>query len=188
MERELTRLAIELELPPGGGPVWFYPGATTRGGHDGVLLRVLDSDGDTRLCMVASDQDVAPFSGPIELPDNEHFYANGLLLSYDDPDKCEDVGVWPVLDGRWTPSGDTIVFHDHTSAVAYGIAGRAWRSERLVLDGLEVEEISDEVVCFKGYTFKDDTIASKSHRVKLHVASGRLVEGMTLTGITHVER
>ena len=96
MERELTRLAIELELPPNGGPVWFYPGATTRGGHDGLLLSVLDTEGTTRLCMVASaTNDGTLFSGPIEMPDNAHFYANGLLMSYDEPDVCKEVGVWP---------------------------------------------------------------------------------------------
>ncbi len=184
MERELTRLAIELELPPNGRPVWFYPGATTRGGHDGLLLSVLDTDGTTRLCMVASAaNDGTLFSGPIEMPDNARFYANGLLMSYDDPDVCEEVGVWPVLDVRWTPSQSRLVFHDDSSAVAYGSQGRAWTSPRLVLDGLEIEDISDEVVCFTGYAFTDTNIATKSHRVALDVMSGRVVESATIQGL-----
>ena len=184
MERELTRLAIELELPLDGGPVWFYPGATTRGGHDGLLLSVLDTDGTTRLCMVASAEgDGTLFSGPIEMPDNARFYANGLLMSYDNPDICEKVGVWPVLDARWTPSQSRIVFHDDNSAVAYGPEGRAWKSESLVLDGLEIEDISDEVVRFTGYTFTDTDIAVKSHRVALDVLSGRVIEGATVLSL-----
>ncbi|MGL4397561.1 MAG: hypothetical protein ACRCS9_13555 [Hyphomicrobium sp.] len=181
MERELTRLAIELELPASGGPVWFYPGATTRGGRDGLLLRVLDTDGDTRLCMVASNDDT-PYSGPLEMPDNTHFYANGMLMSYDDPAVCEDVGVWPVVDGRWTPSNNIIVFHDHTAAVAFGPRGRAWASDRLVLDGLVVEDITEDVVRFVGYTFTDTDIAVKSHRVALSVTSGDVVDGKTFSG------
>ncbi len=184
MERELTRLAIELELPPDGGPVWFYPGATTRGGHDGILLSVLDTDGTTRLCMVASAaNDGTLYSGPIEMPDNVRFYANGLLMSYDEPDVCEDVGVWPVLDARWTPSQDRIVFHDHNCAVAYGPQGCAWRTGRLVLDGLELEDISDEVVRFTGYTFTDTDIAVKSHRLTIDVLSGRVVEGASIQSL-----
>jgi hypothetical protein len=184
MDRELTRLAIELELPPDGGPVWFYPGATTRGGQDGLLLSVLDTDGTTRLCMVASaTNDGTLFSGPIEMPDNARFYANGLLMSYDDPDVCEEVGVWPVLDARWTPSQSRLVFHDDSSAVAYGSQGRAWKSGRLVLDGLEIEDISDEVVRFTGYTFTDTNIATKSYRVALDVMSGQVVEGASMQSL-----
>lgn len=184
MERELTRLAIELELPPNGGPVWFYPGATTRGGRDGLLLSVLDTDGTTRLCMIASAaNDGTQFSGPIEMPDNLHFYANGLLMSYDEPDVCEEAGVWPVLDARWTPSQSRIVFHDHFSAVAYGPQGRAWKSDRLVVDGLEIEDISDDVVRFTGYTFTDTDIAVRSHRLALDVMSGRVVEGVSMQSL-----
>ncbi len=184
MERELTRLAIELELPPNGGPVWFYPGATTRGGRDGLLLSVLDTDGTTRLCMIASAaNDGTQFSGPIEMPDNLHFYANGLLMSYDEPDVCEEAGVWPVLDARWTPSQSRIVFHDHQRAVAYGPQGFAWKSGPLVLDELEIVEISDEVVRFTGYTFTDRDIAVKSHRVALDVMSGQVVEGASMQSL-----
>ncbi len=184
MERELTRLAIELELPPNGGPVWFYPGATTRGGHDGLLLSVLDTDGTTRLCMIASAaNDGTLFSGPIEMPDNMRFYANGLLMSYDDPDVCEKVGVWPVLDARWTPSQSRIVFHDDCGAVAYGPHGRVWKTDRLVLDGLEIEDISDDVVRFTGYTFTDTDIAVKSHRLALDVMSGQMVEGASMQSL-----
>ncbi len=184
MDRELTRLAIELELPPDGGPVWFYPGATTRGGHDGLLLSVLDTEGTTRLCMVASmETDGTLFSGPIEMPDNAHFYALGLLMSYDAPDVCEEVGVWPVIDARWTPSQSRLVFHDDNSAVAYGPQGRAWKMGPLVLDGLEIEDISDEVVRFTGYTFTDRDIAVKSHRVALDVVSGRVVEGASVQSL-----
>jgi hypothetical protein len=184
MERELTRLAIELELPPDGGPVWFYPGATTRGGQDGLLLSVLDTDGTTRLCMVASaSNDGTLFSGPIEMPDNARFYANGLLMSYDEPEICEEVGVWPVLDARWTPSQDIVVFHDFTAAVAYGPAGRMWKSKRLVLDGLTIEDITDDAVSFTGYMIEDRDIAVKSDSVKVAVASGHVVSGAKMQSL-----
>lgn len=164
------RFERESELPPDGSPVWYYPGATTTGGQDGIILRLFSRSGVSRLCMVAGMP--AP-DALFEMPDGNHLYVGEKLLSYDDPKAQPELGVWPVTGLAWAADRQVVVFHDYTSAVAYGKQGRLWETDRLVLDGLKIRKITATTIEFSGDGYYD----VEGHHLSIDLHTGRVVEG-----------
>lgn len=163
------------ELPAAGGAVRYYPGAGYDSGGDGVLMRLRRADGETWLCMIAESD--ARVAGPFLMPDGKRVYANGYIVDCDEPERWEEAAVWPVLGGAWSPSRRELVLHDYAGAAAYGADGLLWTHQRLALDEIEIESVTDDRVAFRGCDYGDDKPGLKSRAVTLDLQTGRFVEG-----------
>jgi hypothetical protein len=128
-------------------PHYYFPGATTKGGGDGILLRVRPKHGQAWLGTFAFGRVSSKgFSGLYASPDPERFCVvargEGYFVTASKPETWESVGAKPVADVRTVYAQGIIVFADHTRLWAYGPAGLKWKTNRLAWDGLKITEIT----------------------------------------------
>ncbi len=71
-------------------------------------------------------------------------------MSASDPSSWEPVGATPVRDVRPLQAQGILLFASFTDLFAYGEAGLMWRTERLVLDGLRIRDITGVLVTGDG--------------------------------------
>src|SRR6266568_759067 len=128
------------ELPqPEVLPRYFYPGATTQGGRDGILVEMRPDHGRPWLGTFAFDE-IAPngASGIFTTPHLQRVCivtrGAGYLVSTDEPNSWELVRAIPVMDVRSVSAHEIIVFASFTDLVAYGPTGIKWRTRRLAWD------------------------------------------------------
>jgi len=138
---------------------FYFPGASTVGGGDGLLVRVIPGQ-----CEV--DPWVGVFAwgglspkgatGVFTCPDPDHLCVvargAGYVVSAVDPSHHELLGVTPVMGVFPVAAAELIIFADYLGLTAYGRDGRAWRTARLSWDGLQVVEISGEWILGKGWS------------------------------------
>lgn len=170
------RFEIAAELPAAGDDIMYLPRSGPGHGRDGMLLRLFRNDGSSWLAMVAGSF-VGDVAGPIQMPDGQHVYAAGLILNAEGPDGFHQLAVDPVTAVHRTADGQHVLFLGFTEIEAHGPAGRIWRSERLVLDDLEIERIEGGLVHCRGSDLGDQLAGDKSHVVVLDLMTGRVVSG-----------
>jgi hypothetical protein len=169
-----------LDELPGVRPVrhFYYPGAASDGGRDGVLLRIRPESGDSWIATFAFGKVMRRGGLTCVLttpnPDQICVVANGhgYLASASDPTAWQDVRATPVLDVRQIPELSLIVFSDFTGLVAYGPSGVSWISE-VGADEVQIVEVSLNKIA--GTWWNPATQATESF--VLDAASGELIEG-----------
>jgi hypothetical protein len=135
------------EIPDSSLPRHFYPGATTEGGGDGILVKVRPEHGQAWLGMFAFGR-ASPkgLSGLYTTPDPERFCViaggDGYFVTADQPERWDGVEVNPITDVRPVSARGIIVFADYTQLCAYGAVGLVWKTNRLAWDGLKITEIT----------------------------------------------
>lgn len=135
------------EIPESSLPHYYFPGATTKGGEDGLLLKVRSEHGQEWLGTFAFGR-VSPkgISGLYTTPDPERFCVlargEGYFVTASKPASWESVGAKPVTDVRIVSAHGLIVFADFTRLWAYGSTGLKWKTSRLAWDGLKIAEIT----------------------------------------------
>ena len=130
---------------------FFYPGATTEGGRDGLMVNVIPYKGDPWLGIFAFGK-VTPkgVTGIFSMPNSECLcvvaQGNAFIVSVNDPSTWESVRAIPVIDVRCIVKHGIIVFATFTELVAYGSSGLKWRTKRLTWDSLKVVEVTDDLL------------------------------------------
>jgi len=130
---------------------YFYPGATTEGGQDGVLVAVRPEHGRPWIGTFAFGR-VAPKapSSIFMTPDPQRICVvakgAGYLVSVDDPTSWEIVRATPIIDVRPMKAREIIVFASFTDMVAYDRAGIRWRTKRLTWDNMRIMEVTDDLI------------------------------------------
>lgn len=164
--------AYEFELGewPGGScdRMFWYPGASTVGGRDGVLLSISPAGGRSWLGVFAS-QETSPrgASGAVALPDRRTLavLSNGAVyrVAADDPLQWEESSVGGVMmDPVIVEDLELVLFVEYTGVLAYGRDGPAWHTERLVWDDLQALRLESDVLHLEGFDAPLNEIVSFS--------------------------
>ena len=126
---------------------YYYPGASTSGGRDGILVRIRPDDGQPWLATFAFGEMANGPSGIFTTPDPQRLCVvargAGYFVSTIAPSSWESVRVIPITDVRPIRNHEIIVFADFTRLVAYGKNGMKWETKRLAWDDLKIIEITD---------------------------------------------
>jgi hypothetical protein len=146
---------------PSGAPrrVFYYPGANTRGGRDGLIVAVAPIDQERWTGVFArGDLSGAPDEASrrvVTLPGGERFFVAcdgaGYIVRAEDPVDWSDVACLPVRIVCVVPSHQLLVLGDFTDLVAYGRQGLAWQSGRLVWDELSIVAVHDDHLVARGW-------------------------------------
>jgi hypothetical protein len=136
------------ELQHSSRPHYYFPGATTKGGGDGLLVEVRPRDCEAWLGTFAFGR-VSPtgLSGLYATPDPDRLCVvargDGYFVSASNPEVWESVGAQPVTDVRIVHAHRIIVFADFTRLWAYGPSGLKWKTGRLAWSGFKITEVTD---------------------------------------------
>lgn len=141
-------------------PTYYYPGARTDGGRDGLLVRFTHPERAPWIGIFAFGDFPAGKSGIYTHPD-EHYLCivargHGYLIRDADPTRCEEVAVEPILDVQPVPARGLLIFADFIRLVAYDRSGIAWQTARLVLDDLQITSITSDHIYGTGYGGYDE--------------------------------
>ena len=127
---------------------FYYPGATTMGGQDGLIVRVRPHEGGSWVGVFAFGKLLPKGkNGLYSWPDPKVLCVvsrgQGYTVQVDEPSKYQLLDVHPILGVFSIPGERIVVFSNYTELVAYGKSGIAWVSERLSGDGFTVNSVSD---------------------------------------------
>jgi hypothetical protein len=166
------------ELPPSGGSVFYYPGASVSGGAhaDGLLLRIERNDNTYWYAMCRGGWGDA--EGLFEFSrDSSKFIVihagSGYCITYDDPARWEKLPMHgQVRHVIYSSDTDILMLFDWISGVGYGPQGEVWASPRLFLDGLDVVSWDADHIVLKGHDLGDEEVTTV-----LNVRDGSFVSG-----------
>ena len=139
---------------PGDGqhPPIYFPGATTVGGKDGLLLRFAGADGKQWSgCFAFGDYGLC---GVFAAPDPECACivskGTGYWVYVNEPEKSFPIRVFPIRDVRMVLDAQTLLIADFTSLAAFGSDGQLWK-HRVCWDDLKIQDTRDGIVRGVGY-------------------------------------
>lgn len=153
------------ETPRTVQPHYYYPGASTQGGRDGILVEVRPQSGQAWLGTFAFGQ-VTPkgVSGIFTTPDPQRLCAvsrgEGYLVSATTPTVWEAIRATPIIDVQPVRAQGIIVFADYTTLVAYGETGVKWKTKRLAWDSLKITEITDAFIKGEFWDIRSEATAN----------------------------
>jgi hypothetical protein len=145
---------IQLTELPGNGqhPPIYFPGVTTAGGKDGVLLRFARSNGKQWSgCFAFGNYGL---SGVFAVPDPDRVCVvskgTGYWVYVDEPEKSSQMRVFPIRDVRVVPDARTLLIADFISLSAFGSDGQLWK-QCVCWDDLKILDIREGIVRGLGY-------------------------------------
>ena len=145
----------EAELPADGGRIVYHPGASTKHGKDGSLLRFRPNDGREWIGCFAFGHDSYPFTLVFSSPNPDYACVISKGMAYwanaASPEHCQALEFSPVLAARALPDEGLLLLSDFITLCLMGGDGIFWRSPRLCWDELQIREIKESVVSGTGY-------------------------------------
>lgn len=130
-------------------PHYYFPGASLKGGRDGILLRVTPRGAEPWIGTFAFGANSGT-SGVFATADPDRFmvisHGAGYYACASDPAATEEMDVYMVLDVRPVPARGLVLLADDIFLTAYGARGRVWRTERLCVDEYVIDEVTDSFV------------------------------------------
>ena len=149
----------------------YFPGATTAGGADGVMIRVEPKSGSIWVGTFAYGT-LTPggLSGVFCMPDPNRLCVvargRGYIVPAAVPEACEDIAFHPIMDVRVVPKHGLVVFANHTELLAYDASGVRWRTKRLTWDGLKMTEVADDVIRGEFWDIRSEQTSSFTVDIK----------------------
>ncbi len=132
-------------------PIYYYPGAYTTHGKDGLILKVTASNDLSWIGIFAFGSfDKNGFSGLFTMPDDDKFCVvsngTGYIVSAYDPENWEEVKSIPIKAVKSVNEKEIILFSNYTDIAAYDKAGLKWTSKNLSKDGLKITRTDDKFI------------------------------------------
>jgi hypothetical protein len=163
------------ELPGNGQhPPIYFPGATTAGGRDGLLLRFASANGEEWSgCFAFGDYE---FCGVFAVPDPDCACivsrGAGYWVKVREPQKSFPMRFFPIRDVRIVLDARALLLADFTSLCAFGCDGQLWE-HRVCWDDLKIQDIREGIVRGVGY---DPTNRKRSvSEFAVELATGRVL-------------
>ncbi len=147
-----------------GSPVltYFYPGARTDGGRDGVLIRFNMPGSRPWIGVFASGTIPSGTSGVYTHPDARCVCVvsrgDGYIVHVDEPTQWTDVQAHPIFDVVSVPAHGILVFVTYTDLIAYDANGPVWQTERLSLDELHITGAQGDYIYARANRIDGDDI------------------------------
>jgi len=142
-------------------PHYYFPGASTEGGKDGLIVEVCVEKAPKWLGTFAFGT-LSPkgMSGIFTTPDPNRLCVvsrgSGFLVAAADPNKWAMVRAVPIVDVRPVVAQGILVFATLTDLVAYNEAGIKWRTKRLAWDGLTLTGVTETVIAGTFYDIRKE--------------------------------
>ena len=161
------------ELPNVSLPHFYFPGSTTHGGRDGILVQVFPEQGDIWFGTFAFGR-LSPngLSGLFSTPSAGRFCVvakgEGYLVTANARENWESVEIKPIMDVRAVVTHSLLIFADFSRLAAYGPSGLKWRSDRIGSDGVKIAGITDTSVHVKSW----DAARQATTHVVVDLANG----------------
>jgi hypothetical protein len=169
----------EIQDLPGGPPsrMFYMPSGSQTSGRDGICLKISPRKGAPWIGMFAFSVlgNGEMNSGVYGCPDGESLcvvsLGEGYVVRADDPTKCDVVPTLPILGVRAVKEAKLLVFWDFTAIAAWGTAGLAWRTERVCIDELQVEEITSSSLKGSGW----DPVNNNRSKFEVELHTGEIL-------------
>jgi hypothetical protein len=143
------------ELPAAHALRFYYPGASQRGGRDGLLVAVRPEIGEEWLGVFAFGSigraDPILSSTPNKSTLCVVASAEGYLVRADDPKTWSTVPIIQITDFRPIPERQMIVMASYTHLAALGADGLLWRTDQISWDGITITNIGEGYIEGKGW-------------------------------------
>lgn len=158
---------------------YYYPGATTSGGRDGVMIEVTSAEGKKWVGVFAFGEiSSSGITGLFSMPDMNKFCVvsrgAGYIVSSVNPEDWQEVEVIPILDTRIINNKKIIVFADYTEILAYGETGVKWRTERLAYSGFKIIEITEYSLKGEFWNIRNEA----NDRFEIDLSTGKQIGGV----------
>lgn len=159
------------------GQKFYYPGASRRGGVDGLILRIDRFDKDAWIGMFAcGNYGPNTLTGIYTTPDPDQICVvakgNAFFVKTNDPEDWQQIQAVPVTNVICIPKKQTIIFSDFTNLVAYGDHGLKWRSNRLTFDDLRITSYNDSYIEGEFFDIRSESTEKFSVNVDNGESSG----------------
>lgn len=151
-----------LDELPSGRKIYYYPGSSTQGGKDGVLVKITPLHGESWVG-VFSFGEITPkgVSGVYTLPNADKLCVvsrgAGYFVSANNPADWAEVKSIPVIDVRSVLSQGIVLFANYTELIAYDSSGVKWRTERLAFDGFRIVGLTDNRLRGEYYDIRSES-------------------------------
>lgn len=152
------------EIPVNHPLHYFYPGASTKEGRDGLLVEICPERGQCWVGTFAFGQ-LTPdgVSCILTTPDSQRVCVvskgYGYLVHTTTPTLWERVPCIPIIDVRPIVAQRIIVFANFTELLAYGETGIKWRTSRLSWDSLKITQVTDTFIKGEFWDIRTEAIA-----------------------------
>jgi len=147
---------------PFGKNVYYYPGASTQGGKDGVIIEITPLHGESWIGVFAFG-DITPkgLSGVYSLPNADKLCVvsrgAGYFVSAKNPTDWDKIKSIPVVDVRSVLSQGISLFANYTELIAYDSSGVKWKTERLAFDSFKIIALNDNHLKGEYYDIRSES-------------------------------
>jgi hypothetical protein len=131
--------------------IFYFPPCSSDRGPTDFLVRVCPNLGKSWIGAFAFGYDSPKaITGVYSCPDETSVCVissgQGYIIKANNPNICEKVEVFPVLDVRSALPSNLLLFADFTIIAAYGPQGHTWTTSRLSWDGLEITDVTNTYI------------------------------------------
>ena len=147
-----------------GSPVltYFYPGARTDDGHDGVLTRFNIPGSHPWIGVFAFGTIPGGISGVYTHPDTccvcVVSRGDGYIVHVDRPTQWMDIQAHPIFDVVAVPDHGILVFATYIDLIAYDASGPVCQTGRLALDELHITGAQGDYIYARANRIEGDDI------------------------------
>lgn len=133
------------ERPGVPGLTYFYPGARTDSGRDGILVRFRHPNARPWIGIFAPLDWLHYHNGVYAHPDPGCFCVvsggAGYIVCVEEPTHHVEVDASPITDVHVVASHGLLVFATFVTLAAYGAHGKVWETGRLALDAVHITSV-----------------------------------------------
>jgi hypothetical protein len=143
-----TNYDVEIVEELGSGNRYYYPGATTQKGKDGLIIKVIPSENESWIGVFAFGEiSIKGVSGIYTTPNPEKLCVvsrgMGYIVSTNNPIDWEEVVPIPIMEVYSVAAQNLLIFADYTKIYAYNASGLKWKTERLAFNSFKIIEVTD---------------------------------------------
>lgn len=165
-----------IEMPTSPIVHYYYPGASTLGGKDGISIKVIPEKIQPWIGTFAFGGH--KLSGVFSTPNVDRLCVvaagAGYFVSSNDPMHWEKSAVFPITHVCMSLIHQVIVFSTFTEMLAYDASGVRWRIDRLSWDGFTITQVEDDFIHGKFFDIRDDAVRAFAVNIKTGAKSGAM--------------
>lgn len=139
---------------PSAGERYFFPGASSKGGKDGLNIKFQDGDRAWIGTFARGEAIRRAKTGVFQAPWPGWFLVvaqgEGYLVDPEEPANCQHLGFSPITAIIVNPSTGQMALGGLTSLLALDIEGECWQTEQLVCDGFEIKSFDQDEIQILG--------------------------------------
>lgn len=162
---------------PAGIDTYYYPGASTLGGKDGILVKIYSKERGPWVGVFAfGDISGNCFSGIVTTPDSNKICiisnGAGYFVSTLNPMDWRQIDAFPIIDVKSIFPKNVIVFADYIKLTAYDKTMMKWMTQRLAWQEFHIIETTDDYITGEYYDIRSE----EDRTFKVDLSSGLVMD------------